>query len=140
MKKIIIWSITGAVVIGLGLIILSFLTNPLRRPEEQIKAYILELTPIGTSMEDVTIIIDNNKKWEAPRIFYESGVSYADLGYPSKPDDIALGKTTIIGEKSIRTVIGRYQNFFQVVVDVLWAFDENGDLIDVFVQKDSVSL
>ena len=140
MKKIIIWFITGAVVIGLGLIILSYLTNPLRRPEGQIREDILEITPIGTSMEDVIKIIENNKKWEAPRIFNECGVSYADLGWPSKPDDLALGKITVIGEKSIRTIFGRYQAFFQVLVDVHWAFDENAKLIDIFIQKDSISL
>jgi arginine deiminase len=55
-----------------GVIVLH-LSNPLRRSETRIREDILKITPIGTSMDEVIEIIQNNEKWELFNISYERG-------------------------------------------------------------------
>ena len=107
------------------------LFNPLRWPQECIKNGILKLTPIGTSMEDVIKIIES--KWE------NDSISYYDEGYrkPGPPDPSDIGRGTIVGEKSIEVFIGEYRNVFATCVSVFWVFDENSELIEIFVEKDT---
>ncbi len=110
--------------------------NPLRWSQGHIRNNTLKLTPIGTSMENVVKIIESKEKWKIDNINYERG--YRRPGTPN-PADAALGRETIVGEKSIRVLIGEYRNIFTTSVTVFWGFDENGKLIDVYVWKDKDS-
>lgn len=113
--------------------VLVSLTNPLQKSKEVIKENILELTPIGTSMEDVLNTIENNKEWKVESVNQERGVSDASLGYP----------ISVSGEKSIRAMIGEYHfqpqfdiyAFIKRSVVVFWAFDEDSKLVEVYVVK-----
>ena len=121
----------------LVVIAVIFALNPLRWPQEFIRERILKLTPIGTNMEDVIKTIEGKEKWETRYINYEHG--YMRPGRPESAD-IALGRETIVGEKSIRVFIGEYRNIFITSVTVFWGFDENSKLIEIYVWKDTDSL
>ena len=137
MKKIIIYSVIALLVIVFGVIVINYLSNPLRKSEEQIRKNILEITPIGMSMEDVIRVIGTKEKWV---IRYTFDFGYVmKMGFPSEPDSSDFAEGKVIGEKSIRGTIGEYQNFFKVYVETYWAFDENSKLIDIAVKKDSNS-
>ena len=119
-------------VIILGIALTLYL-NPLRRSEEKIREKMLELTPIGTSMEDVVKVVEGNNKWEIAWISYDRGYIIQEPGKPR----------TTIGEKSIRVFIGEYpfgEGIFTTAVTVFWGFDENIKLIDVWVWKTTDSL
>lgn len=113
---------------------LIMLSDPLRRSQKHIRKDILKLTPIGTSMDDVIMVIAENQKWKVRYISDEFG--YSRPG-PSDPVDAALGRRTIVGEKSIRVFIGEYRNIFITSVTVFWGFDEDSKLIEVYVWKDT---
>ena len=102
----------------------QYIPDPLLiEPSKYIREYLLELTPIGTSIEDVLEVIYKNEEWRIDRINYEQGY---------------IEETRIIGEKSIRVMIGEYKKSFDfyTAVEVSWGFDENSKLIDIYVRKD----
>ena len=144
MKKIMIYILLGLLALILipiaffGLRIVFDLSNPLRQPVEQIRADILDITPLGTSIEDAIEILEmvrNDRNWGRLSINAGRGVLYAELGLPGRPEDIAQNRLTIIGEHSLIMNLGGYRNFFGTGVVVWWAFDEDEKLIDVYVQK-----
>jgi hypothetical protein len=115
-----IWG--GWIIIDLG--------NPLRQSVEQIREDILELTPIGMGMDDVVEILEavgNDRKWWPLHINNNRGVVMGELG--------RSGAT--VGVQSIRVNMGGYRGVFYTSVLAWWAFDENSELIDVFVTRQS---
>ena len=96
--------------------------NPLRMPAALIKKNMLKLAPIGTSTEDVIEVIRSNKEWKGTTVNDGRDAN----GFLSKDC-----------KKSMSTHIGKYPSVSQVYVDVLWGFDENSKLIDIYVWKDS---
>ena len=131
-----IYTLIALSVIVLILAIIVLL-NPLRRSQEYIKNDILKLTPMGTSMEDVIEIIERKRQWEIDYISYDHGYRK-----PGKPEhsDIALGRETIVGEKSIRVFVGEYRNIFITSVTVFFGFDKDSKLIEIYVWQDKDSL
>ena len=128
-KKIII----GVLLILFAIIVtavIMVLSNPLRRSAERIRDDMLELTPIGMSMEDVLEIIESNDRWEIKFVSHDFGF------YRQEPNE----PRRTIGRQSIRAYTGRYRNlpfvlWDVIVVDVFWGFDENSELIDIWVWK-----
>jgi len=110
-----------------GLRIVFDLSNPLRQPVEQIRADILDITPLGTSIEEVSRIIENNETWGW-------GGHIAPVGFRtgSRSDDPR------VGVKSIRVNLGGYTNIFSTGVVAWWGFDEDDTLIDIRVEKHMV--
>jgi len=98
--------------------------NPLRRPADEIRAELLELTPIGTSMADVIKLIDSNETWE----WWDRRVVPA--GFPT-----GVTVDDRVGEQSIRVELGSYQSFYRAFVTAWWGFDEHGYLIAIRVRK-----
>jgi len=135
-KKPMIYTLIALSVIVLTAAIIVLL-NPLRRSQEHIKNDILKITPMGTSMEDVIKIIENKRQWEIDYISYDHG--YRKPGTPAH-SDIDLGRETIVGEKSMRVLIGEYRNIFTTSVTVFWGFDKNSKLIEIYVWKDKDGL
>ena len=128
MLKIIIFSFLGLILIVVIVVIVIIASNPLRRSEKTMRKDILELAPIGSSMDDVIKVIESNNSWKWKGYI-------APIGYP-----IDVNSSNInIGEKSIRAELGQYQglrwSFLKVHVTVFWGFDENDKLIDVRVWK-----
>jgi hypothetical protein len=135
MRKIVMYvliAVSAVIIIAVAIL----LSNPLRRSEESIRSNMLKLTPIGTSMEDVINVIENNKNWKI-RYTFDNGYSMLG-GRPSGPyygDD-----GTIVGVKSIDAHIGEYRTIFATDVLIFYAFDENLKLINIAVRKDTDSL
>ena len=111
----------------------AIIMNPMRWSQENVRSYALELTPLGTSMEDVIAVVKREKRWAIDRIIYEKGYIYP----PGKPD------ISIMSEKSIKVHAGTYRSFtmyiytVSTIVTIYWGFDEDGNLIDIYVQKDT---
>ena len=115
---------------------IPLLTNLARRPRGMIRNYILRVTPIETSIEDVIEIIESRDDWGIANVDYERGFSpYSFRGPPP------VGQPDIprIGEKSIIVNIGSYRAwygwFLHTGVSVSWGFDADGKLIEVHVRK-----
>ena len=126
MKKIIICVLIVIILIVLAVTVI-IMSNPLRRSAKNMRKDILELVPIGSSMEDVIKVIESKEEWEWKGYI-------APVGYPLEGNSYIS-----IGEKSIRAELGQYQglrwSFLKVYVTVFWGFDENDKLIDVRVRK-----
>jgi len=113
------------------------LINPMRRPQSMATHYVLRLTPIGMSMEEVIRIVENHRNWDVWWISRERG-------FPRPP-----GSSNIMGEKSIAVWAGpsgtsfwpstspfpAFGWFFRTSVSIFWGFDEDGKLIYVFVRQ-----
>ena len=122
----------------LGLRIFLDLSNPLRQPVEQIREDILLVTPLGISIGDTAEILQvarESKNWGYFSVSTGRGVVYAELGLPSRAEDFALNRSTVVGEHSIRMHLGGYTNLFRTNIIIWWAFDENFKLIEVYVRK-----
>jgi len=126
MKKIVIGIIVivaVALLVAIGMFVIDRLTNPLRKSLEEIREDILQITPLGTSMEEVLEVIEN-KGWEI-RWIKNRKCEYTDLS-----------GDFIIGDKSIRAYIGKYRNMiFTAYINIYWGFDENSQLIEIGVRR-----
>lgn len=141
MKKIFIYIVLGFLIVISIVFAIRYLSNPLRKSEDKIRENILRLTPIGTNMEDVITIIQGDKKFGNVNISNEWGVVYDKrLGRPTHYANFSeelADNFEIIGEKCINVSVGHYSSLFaEIFVRAWWAFDENGELIDVIIEKD----
>ncbi len=123
-RKMIKYVLVIFVIIVMFSILIEFL-NPLRRSDEKIREEILDVTPIGSSIEDVIRVIENKKNWKWNGRVQPNGFSKTIAGRP----------TTVVGSQSIRVFVGEYRNIFATTVTVFWGFNENSKLIDVWVWK-----
>ena len=123
-KKYIIIVIIAIMVIAI--MIMAFIRMfpyPLRESNDYIRERILELTPIGSSIDEVLAAIEANSSW---RIAYRDNYSgYVD--FRREPGDRR------IGEMYISADLGRSSLLWDVRAN--WGFDENGILIDVYIKK-----
>ena len=131
MKKYIIIIILSVAAIIILTIAITVFTNPLRGTEEQIRERVLRLTPVGTSMEEVLQVIDDNRRWE-PGISHPRGIPWYIVRHtiPGFPFDGSIGSQSI-------SVYVRTHRFFIIPnwVEMFWGFDEDGYLIDVRIRK-----
>ncbi|MCL2354732.1 MAG: hypothetical protein FWC68_02410 [Oscillospiraceae bacterium] len=149
MKKIVICILIALIILVLGGIIIMALLNPLRKSEESIREDILELTPIGLTMEEVIETIENNREWTNEHLIFDRGYAIMRAGVEGdyiffpviyySENNVNFIKT--VGVKAIRLNIGNYHSpLSETVVLVYWAFNENGELIDIAVDKEVTSL
>jgi len=105
--------------------VFSFIySNPLRRSEEHIYNRLLREIPRGTPLPDVKKYIEA-RGWKVDYIDENSGF----INRRREPG-------TLVGEKSIRTSLGDYQDIpFEANVTVFWGFDKDSRLIDIWVWK-----
>ena len=135
MKKaaIITTSAILAFFLAIALTIFIFLElNPLYKSHDALKSYLLNITPIGTNMDDAKSAVRKAFKLRNSDVWVDM-----EMGY--KINDRGLSYTygldssyTIVGEKSI------YFDFGQVgfnFVGAYYAFDENDKLIEILVVK-----
>jgi len=121
-------------VVVIMLLSIPAIVNPMRRPAPLIRLHVLWNTPIGMNMEEVIEIIENNERWGSPIINRDSG-----FVHPSPWVHGASG-TLIVGEQSIQIRhIYSIPLFLDRTVRILWGFDENGKLIEVYVESWFVS-
>jgi len=130
---LLVFVIIGGVLLVLPLI--SMIYNPMRRPAPMIRNHILRQTPIGSDIEEVIEIIENNERWGSPSVNRNFGFRHTNPSGSSWDYDGRVGPL-IIGEQSIQTN-HRYSIplFPDRSVRIWWGFDENGKLIEVYVQS-----
>jgi hypothetical protein len=127
MKKLKVILVLILLIIFLIIVAINILAliNPLRKSQAGIEKDILKLTPMGMQMDDVIKTIEGNEEWKVRYISYERGYMHP------------YRENHTVGNKSIRASIGVYKAIFiPVYVTVLWGFDENGKLIEIYVWKD----
>lgn len=119
-------------VIVLGVTIITLL-NPLRKSEEKIREDLLNLMPLGTSMEETIKVVKSHPKWEIERIDDDYGYETDIDGVPGEYD----GKTDV-GEKSMRICMGKYNYriLSPAYMIVYFGFDKDSKLTDIAVRKD----
>ena len=130
MKKLRVVLIFAITIVFLVIVIMNIFTiiNPLRKSQAGIEKDILKITPIGMHIDDVVKVIESREKWKVHYINYEMGYAHP---YRLRTDD-----DYIVGNKSIRASIGDYKVVFVPAnVTVLWGFDEDGKLIEIYVWK-----
>jgi hypothetical protein len=138
-KRIVFLVIILAIIITAVII---FLLNPLRRSEERIRADMLELTPIGTSVEELIRVIEGNRNWE---IRQTRDIGYSMMhGFPEMPRwnhitrEYLIRNDTIVGVTSMEVIIGDYNwlpFLFRRSVTIFYGFDEDSNLVDIAIRK-----
>lgn len=107
---------------------IRIVTNPLIQPEEKIREKLLKQTPLGTHMDDVIQLIKSKEDWKLRGIDYEHGFIHQ-----------GTAQREVIGEKSVRVHLGDYRiitNLYLATdVTVFFGFNENAELIDIWVWK-----
>lgn len=117
------------------ILVVIILLNPLWRPVDSIRAHVLRIIPLGTSITKAEKRINARTSWDIEWIDQDSGYGIWSDGRPAEGGEIH------VGAKSMRVHLGEYK-FFITSCDVIafLGFDENGELIDVAVRKDYDSL
>jgi len=121
-------------------IIIPMITTPMRRPEAMFRNYILRITPIGTNIEEVIQVIEARDDWGVPHIKYELGI-VPERPWIRTPRGLGQPDFPRIGEMSVSSHMGthfawyRWFPLMEFSVVVYWAFDEDGELIEVFVSR-----
>jgi hypothetical protein len=95
------------------------LSNPLRRSETSVHAYLLERVPPGSTL-DTLRDVSAHQGWRINST-WERGL-HSDWG-------------GIDGATVAWIYLGGYRNLFRRDLDSFWAFDEHGKLIDVRVRR-----
>ena len=127
--------IKRSLLIGFGVVlillwVIAMMINPIRRPRFMVRNHVLRLTPMGTNIDDVVNILEDVEGWEIFSVNHERGIVL-----PTAGDRLAS-----TSDKSIRVFAGRYWPstiwiFLPTSVSIFWGFDEEGRLIEVYVQK-----
>ena len=145
----VIFPVIMAIVIPLAILMV---VNPMRGPQFMINIYVLRLTPLGTHIDDVVEIVENNDRWRIRNISYEWGFRHPRpdrvRGWPNDPVlppgwILSEWNNVIVGDKYIRVDSGPYWpaivpvpviGFFMTTSSsIFWGFDEDGKLIAVYV-------
>ena len=134
MKKVIIitTSVVLTVVLSIALLVFAFFQlNPFWKSNEEIKKDLLNITPIGTSIDDVTPAVKSKYTPKQGGSIINNGYKIDEQGdiYNSQLDK----SYTVVGEKSIFFHFGKR---WLEHVFVYYAFDENDELIDILVYKE----
>lgn len=144
-KQRIIFIIICIVILIIGLFFINRALNPLRKSEAEIREYLFEFTPIGSTKEQVIDFINDNAEKHYPN----ASPRYLELdyGFAIKDDRVVLrfhgakyDDSEMIGSETLEAEIGTYYKFFKARVIACWAFDESEKLIDIGVYKGYDSL
>lgn len=136
-KKIIFRFAKIGIVITL-LVVTALTLNPLMRPSANIRRYLLQITPINTSIEDVICIANSNPNWSIITVREEHGFTLQPRTFsPMRIHPAAMTREfPIVGERSVIVHLGTYHAPMRVDVTAFYAFDENGKLIEILVLKE----
>ena len=118
--------------------VVSMVHNPMRRPRAMVESHISRITPMGTHIDEVIEIIRMHDDWHIAFINYERGFTRPQQGGSS----IEEGQT-VVGDMSVRVNAGPYwptnvpliRFITESMTSVFWGFNEDGVLIEVYVQK-----
>jgi len=135
-KKHMIFYIILAIII---LVVTAPIVNPLRRTDEKLIKHLFNITPIGTSMEDVIGVADKRLRWKIEYIQEDFGVVLNLTNMrPRRVSSSDVPNSKVIGQRALRVDLGTYYAllFIRTDVEAFYAFDGNGELIDIFLIRD----
>jgi len=135
MKKLIKISI-GIIITILIITILvgvAMIFNPIARSNENVRSYLLRMIPIGTAMDEVIRITEENERWSNIVVRKNSGVVLNSVNMFPVNRPFTAQDSHIIGEKSIRVHLGRAFRINDV--SAFFAFDKYGKLIEIFIHR-----
>ena len=127
------------IVVRLAWHTIPMIYNPMRRPASMINNHILRHTPIGMDMEEVIEIIENRRRWGNPEIRRDVGFIHPNpagsrWNYDGRVAPLFVGEQSIRIRHSYDISVWMF-GFYTRNVRILWGFDENGNLIEVYVQS-----
>jgi len=106
------------------MVVLTMLLNPLfLRTENQIRNNLLTLMPIGTSINEVSAVIEETNNWRVMHSSTERG--YINTRYSQG--------NQVIGEQYISVALGRSSFLWDIKSS--WVFDGDGILMDIYVVR-----
>jgi len=115
----------------------------MQQSEEEIREYLLELTPIGMNMEEARRVIEYHfqiEEWG----YGPWGIDYQNGVWRRFDPRIHAYRPSHIGVKSLNLRLGRYRRSGRILattfVHVGWGFDENSELVDVYVSKSNPAM
>ena len=133
MRQIIKSTVISVVSILIMIPIITFIMNPLMRPQEIIRERMLKLMSIGTSMEDVITVIASNRSWKVWNI-------NSDGNWQPLTSDYKSYINVFTERKSIEILMGKYCIIFDTYVTVNLDFNQNLELSNITVRKDTDGL
>ena len=133
-KKEILRNICITILTIIFLVVISMIINPIRRTNSGIHRYLLRIIPIGTSMEDVIRVAEENDMWTIRYIRENFGVVLHSTS-STPTGGLPNPRFPIVGDQHIRVHLGTYNIIIRVDVEAFFAFNENGELIEIFVRK-----
>lgn len=122
------------------LIVMTPIINPIRRTDGMVRRYLLNFMPIGTSMENVIRIAEDKNRWMIRVVNDDFGVVIGTRHMnPLRGVSPDTGREIIvIGQRAVEVHLGTYKalGFVRTDVTAFFAFDENGELIDIFIRRE----
>lgn len=141
LKFLLIFLISLVVICSLA-IGMFFLCVPLARTDKGVCNYVLRKIPIGTGMEEVVTIAEN-EAWEIREMHNERGLCINDragsVSVASKDEminGVQYKNDRIVGEKAMVIKLGEFYAPFHTAVFAYLAFDENCELVEVSIRRD----
>lgn len=141
LKFLLIFLISLVVICSLA-IGMFFLCVPLARTDKGVCNYVLRKIPIGTGMEEVVTIAEN-EAWEIREMHNERGLCINDragsVSVASKDEminGVQYKNDRIVGEKAMIIELGEFYGPFHTAVFAYLAFDENCELVEVSIRRD----
>lgn len=136
--KRIVLAIIGIIVVIAVETNVQRLVNPIRMSEARIRDNILALTPMGMYRDDVWEFIRERDDWHLMTGSWEMGAR-SRVSLPDWPWVPGVG--VVVGESHIIGDVGGYRALrwlfiLEIRVIAFWAFDADGNLIEVFVERD----
>ena len=150
MKKIICASVALLTIFSVLMIARAYaLTSRsfLQQSEDELRVYILELTPIGMNMEEARSVIEYH--FQVDEWAYGRGMGQAFIDYENGvrrrfDPRIHDQRPPHIGVQAIQLELGRYRRSGRLLASTFvfaaWGFDENSELVDVYVSKSSPAM
>ena len=125
------------ITVGILVLIMSFLFNPLCRSDRYIRNKILRDIPFGTHISNAEKIISTGYlavKYDTYEVNMENGYGFSH----GKPDAYV---STKVCEKRIILDMGSYSTLLVTTsIKAFLGFDENGFLVDVSIRRTADSL
>ena len=129
---IILLSLLAIVMLMTAVLMIS---TPMRRPAPILRSQVLGVTPLGTCIDDVIEMINESNDWE--------NHLYRDFGFNSLSpwSEAEFLHHPRIGNQFILVPLGEYRTWFfwppfaEVSASIVWIFDSDGILIEVYVRK-----
>lgn len=125
-----------AIIAIIILVVISMIVNPIRRTNSGVRRHLLLSTPIGTNIEEVIRVSEENAKLTIRYVRENAGVVLLKPNLsPTNFLPNSIRDTIVVGEKSICIYLGTFNFITRISVEAFFAFDESDELIEIFIRR-----